>query len=98
VCPFWKAADVKSSPLWSSSSVTLITNLVWELREFKLHGARPVHLIITMIKRIWTSRLSIDNSHSLCSADVEGAVIATRKNAQEGWAFALLDSSFKYLV
>ena len=26
------------------------------------HGARPVHLIITMIKRIRTSRLSIKNS------------------------------------
>ena len=26
------------------------------------HGARPVHLIITMIKWIWTSRLSIKNS------------------------------------
>ena len=28
------------------------------------HGARPVHLIITMIKWIWTSRLSIKNSLS----------------------------------
>ena len=28
------------------------------------HGARPVHLIITMIKRIRTSRLSIKNSLS----------------------------------
>ena len=28
------------------------------------HGARPVHIIITMIKRIRTSRLSINNSHS----------------------------------
>jgi len=27
-------------------------------------GARPVHLIITMIKWIWTSRLSIKNSLS----------------------------------
>ena len=26
------------------------------------HGARPVHLINTMIKWIWTSRLSIKNS------------------------------------
>ena len=26
------------------------------------HGARPVHLIITMIKWIWTSRLSIKKS------------------------------------
>ena len=25
------------------------------------HGARPVHLVITMIKWIWTSRLSIKN-------------------------------------
>ena len=30
------------------------------------HGARPVHLIIPMIKRIRTSRLSIKNSLSLC--------------------------------
>jgi len=30
------------------------------------HGARPVHLIITMIKWIRTSRLSIKNSLSLC--------------------------------
>ena len=29
------------------------------------HGARPVHLIITMIKWIRTSRLSIENSLSL---------------------------------
>ena len=28
------------------------------------HGARPVHLIITMIKWIRTSRLSIKNTHS----------------------------------
>ena len=29
------------------------------------HGARPVHLIITMIKWIWTIRLSIKNSLSV---------------------------------
>ena len=29
------------------------------------HGARPVHLIITIIKWIQTSRLSITTSHSL---------------------------------
>ena len=29
------------------------------------HGAKPVHLTITMIKWIWTSRLSIKNSLSL---------------------------------
>ena len=29
------------------------------------HGARPVHLIITMIKWIWTSGLSMKNSLSL---------------------------------
>jgi len=29
------------------------------------HGARTVHLIITMIKWIWTSRLSIKNSLSV---------------------------------
>jgi len=31
------------------------------------HGARPVHLIITMITWIRTSRLSIKNSLSSCS-------------------------------
>ena len=30
------------------------------------HGARPVHLIITMIKWIRTSRLSVKNSLSVC--------------------------------
>jgi len=30
------------------------------------HGARPVHLIVTMIKWIRTSRLSIQNSLSVC--------------------------------
>jgi len=40
--------------LWNSSS----------------HGARPVHLIITMIKWIWTSRLSIKNS--LCTQGAPG--------------------------
>jgi hypothetical protein len=29
------------------------------------HGARPVHSIISMIKWIWTSRLSIKNSFTL---------------------------------
>ena len=32
----------------------------------KSHGERPVHLIITMIKWIWTSRLSTKDSLSLC--------------------------------
>ena len=30
------------------------------------HGARPVHLTITTIKWIWTSRLSLKNSLCLC--------------------------------
>ena len=30
--------------------------------EWNSHGARPVHLIITMIKWIWTSGLSMENS------------------------------------
>ena len=34
-------------------------------RNSNSHGARPVHLIITMIKWIQTSRLSIKNSLSL---------------------------------
>ena len=46
------------------------------------HGARPVHLIIAMIKWIRTSRLSIKNSLSLCSSvavkvDVE-VILGTR--------------------
>jgi len=43
------------------------------------HGARPVHLIITMIKWIRTSRLSIKNSlsryHSVSYAGFVGAVL-----------------------
>jgi len=35
-----------------------------EKRKSNSHGARPVHLIITMIKWIRTSRLSINNSLS----------------------------------
>jgi len=35
------------------------------------HGARPVHLIITMIKWIRTSRLSIKNSLSLSAERTE---------------------------
>ena len=35
------------------------------------HGARPVHLIITMIKWIRTSRLSINESLSPCQCRVE---------------------------
>jgi hypothetical protein len=31
-------------------------------RKSNYYGARPVHLIITMIQWIWTSRLSIKNS------------------------------------
>ena len=38
----------------------------------KSHGARPVHLIITMIKWILTSRLSIKNSLSV-AGDPDGA-------------------------
>ena len=34
------------------------------------HGARPVHLIITMIKWIRTSRLSIKNSLALRERDL----------------------------
>ena len=33
------------------------------------HGARPVHLIITMMKWIRTSRLSIKNSLSYCAVE-----------------------------
>ena len=41
-------------------------------RNSNSHGARPVHLIITMIKLIRTSRLSIKNSLSLGHLDFEG--------------------------
>ena len=37
------------------------------------HGARPVHLFITMIKWIRNSRLSIKNSLSVCSWQEHGA-------------------------
>ena len=40
-------------------------------RNSTSHGARPVHLIITMIKWIRTSRLSINNS--LCNTTVKAA-------------------------
>ena len=40
------------------------------------HGARPVHLIITMIKWIWTSRLSIKNSLLLRQRLGGGACVA----------------------
>ena len=36
------------------------------------HGARPVHLIITMIKWIRTGRLSIKTSLSLCPSSCSG--------------------------
>ena len=39
----------------------------------KSHGARPVHLIITTIKRIGTSRLSIENSLSANRVYASGA-------------------------
>jgi len=35
------------------------------------HGARPVHLTITMLKRIRTSRLSIKNSLSKIDTEVD---------------------------
>ena len=35
------------------------------------HGARQVHLIITMMKWIWTSRVSIKNSLSLQTLDLD---------------------------
>ena len=47
------------------------------------NGARPVHLIITTIKWIWTSRLSAKNSlslpHSGCQIDFTPKVDLTRK-------------------
>ena len=43
------------------------------------YGARPVHLIITMIKLIRTSRLSVIHSLSLLSRQVEVEIESTRK-------------------
>jgi len=34
-------------------------------RNSNSQGARPVHLIITMVRKIWTNRLSIKNSLSV---------------------------------
>ena len=48
------------------------------------HGARPVRLIITMIKWIRTSRLSTQNSHSLARTVRAGGVRASRKGARGG--------------
>jgi len=45
------------------------------------HGARPVHLIITMIKRIRTSRLSIKNSLSASFVSVASASDSVRPGA-----------------
>jgi len=47
------------------------------------HGARPVHLIITMIKWIRTSRLSINNSLSV-SWGFRADSIRTHGEAQRG--------------
>ena len=44
------------------------------------HGARPVHLIITMIKWIRTSRLSIKNSLSRAQVCMEAALAALRES------------------
>ena len=41
-----------------------------EKRNSDFHGVRPVHLIITMMKWIWTSRLSTKKSLSLCTGHV----------------------------
>jgi len=54
------------------------------------HGARPVHLIITMIKCIQTSRLSIKNFLSL--ADREGNYFTEMCSGSEaGSYFRLID-------
>ena len=45
-------------------------------------GARPVHIIITMIKWIWTSRLSIKNSLSL---EVGERVVHRRNQPSRTW-------------
>ena len=42
----------------------LVVSSPWAPGGYRTHGARPVHLIITMIKWIRTSRLSIKNSLS----------------------------------
>jgi len=51
------------------------------------HGARPVHLIITMIKWSRTSRLSIKNSLSLSLSARGGSHVGTPgEDTGSGWA------------
>jgi len=50
------------------------------------HGARPVHLIITMIRWIPTSRLSIKNSLSLEGVEVTATAHRTASSPPLFWA------------
>ena len=47
------------------------------------HGARPVHLIISMIKWVRTRRLSIKNSFSLVDSTRLGAASEVRDHTVE---------------
>ena len=53
-------------------------------RNSNSHGARPVHLIITMMKWIRTSRLSIKNFLSLWK-HLRGALLISEKAVWQGF-------------
>ena len=61
------ARSIPRSKHWNNVQYTCACNRCWsEIKGIAgAHGAKPVHLIITMIKWIRTSRLSINNSLSL---------------------------------
>ena len=48
------------------------------------HGARPVHLIFTMTKWVWTSRLSMKNSLSSPEGQVRNPDLAVSSLYKEG--------------
>ena len=56
------------------------------------YGARPVHLVITMIQWIRTSRLAIQNSISLALRD---PVTALRKSSSKSLRWSLLLSGWR---
>ena len=62
VCTLVPGLERVQSPL---QRVNLVHYLQYILGSSNSHGARPVHLIITMIKRIRARRLSIKKSFSL---------------------------------
>jgi len=61
------------SGMWAPMTSTRLGTvgcMTWSPREAS-HGARPVHLITTMMKWIRTRRLSIKNSLSLAAGTCE---------------------------